>query len=336
MNNYPQRKRHKLFILKILLISIFFITALSAESEQSLLRDIETTYSNDFYQDIFYTSKNLTLIDFEHNSTQKKIKEDFEKFLPRYLSTNDFFKDEDSQESEESDFSLMQSHHKFIIVSKLYLNLLSHQADRKKQKALLEKNLLNFQFLMQNTSRMWQYMFSMSLYTDLYSDLECNSKEIYDVLKRYPPPNRSDVFKKLEDEKQWQIDSAEAVEDTDIEKKEFLTQLNQASKMYINRYFDEMATAIKCESRDELKKFNSYIKKEREENMSFWSKVKFTLGVLKAKFFGNKEEGYSYIADFTGKTMALIAVPRLSDLYLNHITIRQQYENILKSNKEAF
>ena len=329
-------------MLKVILIGVFSSTMLFASSTPDLLNHIYTTYSKKFYEGLFSADRELTLTDFESNSTQSKIKADFEKLLPKYLEIENPFTQEKISKLQEPDLSVYKSHFKdFITVSILYLNL---QTNPKERVALLEKNLINLQSLMQNSKGMMNYILALNLYQKLYSTFKPGSEETYELLKSIPPPDKSIFFEKLEDEREWVLNSIATMNHVDqVDKQSFngegykilMSQVIFVAQADVNRYFDKMVSIIKLESRDELKKFNQYIEEVGQEYTSYWNLAKFMMSTLTTKIytvlFGAKKD-YGFMAEYIGKTLALVAVPKLPGLYLDHIEMIGQYEKLLESS----
>ncbi len=332
-------------MLKIILTSFLLFTTLFAHSTQDFLYDINVTYSDEFYQSILNEKQITTLIGFENNTTQKKIKSDFEKLLPKYLESDNLFTNKQLLMLQDPNYVIPQSHFKdFITVSILYLNLLKYQKKSEKSNAILEKNLINIKSLMQNSNGMINYILSIFLYQKIYTEIKCDSKEIYSLFKKFPPPDKSIFFKKVEyenrevvsfiDENLNSIDEIDKKNYNEVEYNKLMTQIKDSAKKYVNKYFDEMSIAIKLESSDELKKFYRHIEKEENEHLSYWNLPKILLSALKSRvyviLFGSNDD-YGYFADYIGKTLAFVAIPKLDTLYLNHIEMIKQYEELLKS-----
>lgn len=332
-------------MLKILLTIFLLYTTAFAYSTQDFLYDINATYSDKFYENILSEEQTTTLIDFENNSAQKKIKEDFEKLLPKYLESDNLFTNKELSKLQETKYIISQSHFKdFLTVSTLYLNLLNYEKKRQQSNVLLEKNLINLRSLMQNSNDMINYILSIILYKKLYADIKCDSKKTYGLFKKFPPPDKSIFFKKFEYEKQEiislldinlnHIDTVDKKDYNEVEYKKLMTQVSLAAKKYVNKYYNEMAVVIKLESNDEMKRFYKYIEKEENEHLSYWNLPKMILSSLKARvyniLFGGNED-YGYFAYYIGKTLAFVSLPKLDTIYLDHIEMIEQYEILLKT-----
>ena len=126
---------------------------------------------------------------------------------------------------------------------------------------LLKKNLLSLHALIHKKG-MISYIFSLVLYQRLYTHLECHTKEDYLLLQKYPPPDKSFFFVKLEEEKQDILHSYEGLLDkldVDVDKENYeklMTQVSLAAKRYTEDSFKKMTKVLKLESREKYKLFN--------------------------------------------------------------------------------
>ena len=97
-----------------------------------------------------------------------------------------------------------------------------------------------------------------------------------------------------------------------------------------------MVIATTSQSPLEIKNFNNYIQEENDDLLSTWSTIKMLFHTLLAKllqiFIGYNSQ-FDYMAEFMGKTLALIAIPQATDIYGKHIKMEQSYKNLLTSTR---
>lgn len=333
-------------MVKLILAITLLSTLAFASPMLNMLNDINATYSDKFYVNYCQTSKTLTLNDFENNSTQKRIKTDFEKLLPKYLTIEELFSNEEFSKLDKDKFMVFKfEFRKFFTTSIFYLELLKKQKKLNMRNELLEKNLLNLELLMSNSENILNYALSIILYEKLFSSLSCSSKEVYNLLKKFPPQDKSVFFEKIEDERQKELNMTRLLESpskvkhvpgTEQELKKYMAQVHATANRYINKYYDKMIIAIKSESEDNVKAFDKYMDEELEKHVSLWSRIKYMLSVYKAEIFyrlyGTNED-YGYMVDLNGYLVSSTSVPitHFNKLYLKHIDMIQKYHDLLKS-----
>lgn len=334
-------------MLRIMLLSISFSIIIFASPTQNLLYEIKSTYSKDFYKGLYSDNKSLTLANFENNSTQKKIKEDFERLIPKYFKADNLFIQENLKEFNTDDNSLITLNlQKFFVTCTLYIKLLDRQQKTIKSNQLFKKTLSDLNALMRNSTSFANYIISVILYKKFYSNIELNSLYKYAWLKKCPPPDKTIFFEKLKYEEQWVLNSLEnayldkQVDKKDYNEKEFkklMRQVNSTAKHQVKIYFAMMYKALKHESLEEIEKYNKFIETEGKKHMSVWNKIRFFLSTIKVKIFNiifGYNSDYGFMAKYMGKTIALVAVPKLTNLYLEHINILLKYKNLLKICKK--
>ncbi len=327
---------------KKILTSIIFLSVVAfASPAQDFLADINATYSSAFYEKLdIDKNKNIILADAETNSTQKKIKEDFERLLPKYLKVDDLFPKSGSYVDPETiKQHLPIQFRDFFEISILYLNLLSHKQEQGLHDKLLKKNLLNLHAFIHKKGMM-SYIFSLVLYQKLYTHLECHTKEDYLLLQKYPPPDKSFFFVKLEEDKQDILHAYEGLTkldklDVDIDKENYeklMTQVSLATKRYTEDSFKKMAKVLKLESREKYKLFNQEIQEASKKDLNKWAIVKITLCSLKIRLYDKLhiEHDYECLADYIGEMLGQVAMPRTGAIYFDHIDMLQDYNKKLK------
>jgi hypothetical protein len=323
-----------------ILTSIILLSVITfASPAQDLLADINATYSSAFYEKLdIHRNTSLTLADSETNSTQKKVKEDFERLLPEYLKTDNLFSK--VYDIDDTSLGVLSSRYReFFEVSILYLNFLSSQKEQGLHDRLLEKNLLNLHALT-HLKGMSNYILSLVLYKKLYTDIECCSTGDYLLLQKYPPPDKTFFFVKLEEEKEQILHSYEGLAkldelDIDVNKKNYkkmMTQVSLAAKRYTEDSFKKMAKVLKLESQEKFKQFNQKIEEQSKKDLNNWTITKTTLCYLKIKFYNalHIEHNYGCIADFMGKMLGQVAMPRTGAIYFDYIDMLQDYNKKLK------
>ena len=327
---------------KILASIIFLSVVTFASPAQDFLADINATYSNAFYEKLdIDKNKNITLANADNNSTQKKIKEDFERLLPKYLKVDDLFPESGSYADPKTIKKYLPIQFKdFFEISILYLNLLSHKQEQGLHDKLLKKNLLSLHAFIHKKG-MISYLFSLILYQRLYAHLECHTKEDYLLLQKYPPPDKSFFFIKFEEEKQriLHLDpdlSSLKKAYKKIGKEDYQKVVNQteiATKKYVKANFADMISILKLESLEKYEKYNEKIKKNMDKDLeSLSTKIKIVLCLLKIELFAkwHIEQDYDCVADFAGKRLGWVAMPRTGFIYFEHIDILQDYNKKLK------
>ena len=78
------------------------------------------------------------------------------------------------------------------------------------------------------------------------------------------------------------------------------------------------------------------MKEEKDTHVSFENKIMFSLSVAKIKvknFLGLKNDTYGYMSEFTGKTTALISVPKVGAISLSFVKLVEQNKKLLKELK---
>ncbi len=322
----------------IVIIAIYVVTV----NAQDFLHEVNATYTSASYKKLLYTNKNLTLNRFESNSTQQKIKTDFEVLLPQYLDSKSLFSKERFAMLEEPDFSISQLRFlDFMTVSRAYLALLEEQKEWEKRDALLEKNLADLEALMRNSKGMVNYILSLANYKKIYVAFS-KSKQSCALIQKYSLPEEDIFFQRFNHERAWllrqidTLDHIDEIDEDDFDEKayqQFMTQAKQSSKKYVNHYFDAIIAGIKTQSRDELKEVYKTMDIEQKSLMSQWNMARFILSGVKARIiyhiFGSIDD-YGFMTDFIGKTIALVAIPKVGDTYIEHIELMNQYEALVK------
>jgi len=322
-----------------MLKKLFFVIAITVNilaSDKKLIEDINTIYAEDFYNNFSnYTS--LPLNDFENNTTQKKIKEDFEKILPRYLNNKSIFT-KSSLEKQEKDKVEKYKIRMFISISLSYIKYLNSRDDYQLSQRIMKRNLINLNALMVNSKNMMNYLIALGTYSKIFSNYGTPSLEMVELFKKYPPPNKSIYFEKLEAEKLYLIQTIDDMNNVDkvnmedyetSDYKKLMTKVRASAKSDINKYFSKMLLAT---SQSKVDDFNKYIKIEGDKLMSTWNQIKFLFHTILSKilqiFIGYNSQ-HDYVAVYMGEILAIVAVPRLADIYGEHIKMEQAYKRLL-------
>lgn len=327
-----------------MLKKLFLVIAITVNiiaSEKELIKDINTIYAKDFYNNFSnYTS--LPLNNFENNATQKKIKEDFEKILPRYLNNKSIFT-KSSLKKLKKDKVENYKIRMFISVSLSYIKYLDSRDDYQLSQRIMKENLINLNNLMINSENMMDYLIALGAYSKIFSNYADPSLEMVALFKKYPPPHKSIYFNKIEAEKMYllkMIDGMNNVDEINMEDydtsdyKKLMIKVRASAKSDINKYFSKMLLAT---SQSKIDDFNKYIKIEGDKVMSTWNQIKFIFHSILSKilqiFIGYNSQ-HDYVAAYKGKILAIVAVPRLVDIYGEHIKMEQAYETLLSKQHD--
>jgi len=327
-----------------MLKKLFLVIAITVNiiaSEKELIKDINTVYAEDFYNKFSnYTS--LPLNNFENNATQKKIKEDFEKILPRYLNNKSIFS-KSSLKKLKIDKVENYKIRTFISVSLSYIKYLDSRDNYQLSLKIMRQNLINLNDLMINSKNMIDYLIALGTYSKIFSNYHNPSLEIVELFKKHPPANKSIYFKKVEAEKMYllkMIDDMNNVDEINMEDydtsdyKKLMIKVRDSAKSDINKYFSKILLAT---NQSKIDDFNKYIKVEGDKLMSTWNQVKFMFHSILSKilqiFIGYNSQ-HDYVAIYMGKILAIVAVPRLVDVYGAHIRMEQTYETLLSKQHD--
>jgi hypothetical protein len=150
-------------------------------------------------------------------------------------------------------------------------------------------------------------------------------------------------FIAIEVEKKFVLDASrlsffkESTEES-IGYNKFMDAVYKSLESHVNLYFLKMTDALKVSIKDNNKKavddFLKYIKNEKEQHLRFINKIHFILSaaVIKIKnFLGLGGSDNSYIAIYTGKTTALVAVPLIKSTYLDYVDFIEKNKYLLKT-----
>ena len=115
-----------------------------------------------------------------------------------------------------------------------------------------------------------------------------------------------------------------------------MTEVYDVLEENLNVYFRKMViainTTIKEKSERAINQFNIYIKEEKEIHMSFSNETMFALSTGKIKiknFLGLENKTYGYMSKFTGKTIALIAIPKVGSTPLEFVKLVEKNKKLL-------
>jgi len=323
----------KLFLVMLITINL-------NASQKEFFESINTIYADDFYNKISnYTS--LPLNSYENNTTQKKIKEDFEKNLPIYLSNKNLFT-KSSLERLEKDEVKKYKIWMFVSISLSYIKYLEAKNNHQLSKEIMERNLINLHDLMINSNGMIDYVLALATYSKLFSNYNNPSLEMVSILKRYPPPNKSIYLQKIEADKMRMFKMIDEMDNVGEENmadyatsdyKKLMSKVRSCAKSQLGRYFSKYTIATTSESKLEIEKYNKYIKAQSNSLLSIWSKIKLLIHTILAKilhiFIGYNSQ-YDYMAEYIGEILAVTAVPQARNIYSDHIKMTQEYKDLLK------
>ncbi len=122
-----------------------------------------------------------------------------------------------------------------------------------------------------------------------------------------------------------------------LEYKKLITEVYKNLEDNINLYFSKMMIAIKILMKEKkskaLDKFSKYMSQEKEDHMSFKNKVMFGIVgfIVKIKnMIGIGNESYGFMSKFMGKTLALVAMPKINSTYLEYAELIEKNKKLLK------
>jgi len=318
-------------IQKLLLIITLALNS-SSLPPQELIKNITTIYNHPFYKKI------SSLKAFETPISQPKIKEDLEKIVPSYLQTKELFSKSTLTQLKKENISLFGLS-TFLTISFNYANYLYSTTQEKIALKLIEQNLINLQNLMKNAPTILEYTLALSIYSNLFSNYQPFSKAL-PLFKKYPPPNPSLYFKRLEAEREElfkTIDNLENIKsspkNSSTTHKLFIKKVKETTKAELERYFYKMHLAT---SKEERLKFQDYLKREEEKLFSKSTQIKVAIHTFFANilsYFIGYNSQFDYLATYQGKILALIMLPHnLTTLYEEHQKMIQKYYNFLNQS----
>ena len=155
---------------------------------KEVLQNINSTYTNKFYDKLANLSS-LSLDNYENNGTQKKVKEDFEKILPLYLSTQDIFTKTGLEELEKDEIKKYKVS-MFVSVSLGYIKYLESENRHELSADIMTKILIDINDLMINSNNMVDYLIALTVYSKIFANYTAPSVQMLSIFKKYTPASK--------------------------------------------------------------------------------------------------------------------------------------------------
>ncbi len=309
---------------KIIYVFIFIVQTLVA-SNYNFFIDLNQTVSSDFYEN---EREVLTLEKFETNSTQLKIKNDFEKLLPNYLTSTKI-----TLFYEFDKLQMIVAIHRLFKISSLYVNLTKDQN-------IFEKNLKDLNDITKNSKDFDSYNMAIHTYVEYYKNTNIKQKKFKTILQSNPPPSSKIYIEKFE--KKWNslindilIKAIETKPNTKDKLKAYEIYI-KTLRYYLNYYKNSYIETIKKNSPNEVEKWYKNITEEFEKLDSFLSRLKVFISTIysyiKYSLFNTIDKD-TYQLEFTCKRIAILMIrlhanPRSP--YFEHEKILAKYKELIK------
>lgn len=308
---------------KIIYVFILMVQTLTASN--NFFIDLNQTISGNFYEQGI---KALTLEKFETNTTQLKIKNDFEKLLPNYLTSTKItlFHDFDK-------LQMMIAIRRLFKMSSLYVNLT-------KEQNIFEKNLKDLNNIVKNSKDFDSYTVAINTYLKYYNNTNVKQKEFKTILESNPPPSSEIYFEKFE--KRWTDITKQTLENLNKREPKTRDELKaheiytKTLSYYCNYYKNSYIESIKKKSPKEVEKWDNNITKEYEKLDGFLSRLKAFISAIysyvKYSLF-NIIDKDTYQLKFTCKRIAILTIRLHANIhspYFQHEKILVKYKELIK------
>ncbi len=295
---------------------------------------------------LIYTIKSFDNV--ENNTSQKALKESFEKLIPDYLEIEELF----SKEACKTDVSSNQAlpYSDFFRLLQLYTDYLKENAPKDEYYELVEKSLGNFHALMQNSDNLIDYMISLSHMHQLLMSLNC-SDEVREMVAKYPPQNPELLFEKLELEKErtltlWREKGMDKDNVTGYSK-ERLEKLNEEVTVEFEKILNKMSklerVAIEDASSESLTRYKSYAKKltDLSRHNGIWENLKYkgSVYIMRAlDFLGIESDFRGTTTDRIVALLSAMMLPHTAEMnsksYQQHKELVERYDVLLNGCEE--
>jgi len=290
---------------------------------------------------LIYTIKSFDNV--ENNTSQRALKESFEKLIPNYLENEGLFSKEACKTDASSNIALPYSD--FFRLLQLYTDYLKENAPKDEYYALVSKSLGNFHALMANSDNLIDYMITLNYMDQLLMSLNC-SDEIKEIVKKYPLQSPELLFEKLELEKErtltlWRERGMDK-DNMTAYSKERLEKLNEEVSVEFEKILNKMSKleriAIEDGSDESLTRYKSYAKKvtDLSRHNGLWENLKYKGSVYLMKtldFLGFESEFRGTTTDRIVAILSTMMVPNMIDIdsksYQQHKELVERYERLL-------
>jgi len=328
---------------KIIIAMILLSSSLFATENELLFPKIKTFFKDASASSIqVYTFKSFDNV--ENNTSQRALKESFEKLLPDYLENEELFSKEACKTDASSNIALPYSD--FFRLLQLYTDYLKEHAPKDEYYELVNKNLGNFHALMQNSDNLIDYMISLNYMQQLLISLNC-SDEVREIVKKYPLQNPELLFEKLELEKErtltmWREDGIKKDNLTAYTQERAEKLSNEVSVEFekiLNKMSKLEKVAIEDGSAESLTRYKTYVKKvtDLSRHNGTWETVKYKGSVYLMRaldFLGFESDFRGTTIDRVVALLSAMMVPNMVDIniksYQQHKELIEQYELLLK------
>jgi hypothetical protein len=329
---------------KIIVVMILIPLSLFAKSNEHLLSDIKIFFKN---SPVAYRLKAFDNV--ENNSSQKALKESFEKLLPKYLESEELFSKEACQTDASSNIALPYSD--FFRLLQLYTDYLKENASKDEYLELLDKSLGNFHTLMANSDNLIDYMISLNHMHQLLMSLHC-SDEVIARVKKYPPQNPELLFEKLELDKErtlalWREKGMS--EGEKMYNPEMLKRIHKEVSMDFEKILTQMSklerVAIEDGTIESLTRYKNYVKTvtDLSRHNGIWENLKYKGSVYLMRaldFLGIESDFRGTTTDRVVALLLAIMVPNRVDMdrksYEQHRALVEQYERLLEGCPQKY
>ena len=326
----------------VILVILSPVITLYAANIPDILNDINTTFSKSSFKQLSDINEvgSLTIDDIENNVTLKQAVLDYEQLLPRYLQESTLFK-----KSFFEGYITIYHYRKFMYASLLHLKMLDKNDEVHLMNMVLNKNFHNLDAFIESTNSLLDYAFAITTYQVIFELLEKsdNRTEVCQSLLKNAPPSTEHFYNMYAIEKRKSFILAELTLLNSDELKsnsanfaKLMKGVVKQYKHYYNQYMNRYLNASRSGSSRAIKKYRTYITEERRSLTSFSHKLKFTYESLKLKslaFFG-LDVNIDNLADYMGKIIALVGVPKFTFELADHEKMIKKYKELIISCKK--
>ena len=335
-----------MFLRLTIFLIIIMVSHIHALTVHPLLNDINTSFNKTAFSELkeFNKINTIKVSNFDNNSTLEQALRSYKILLPDYLNESTLFNKESFEGIGDKYYEISSRYHyiEFFNTSILHLKILSKDNNYILIKKIVSTHINNLNALMINSVTMLDYIIALSLYKKLYTAISENRRDsdIYNVLKQNPPPSSDIYYQKIEFEKNstYKMSEKSLLNQDDFKElgdgyKQLMTTVLKRFKFYYDSYMKKYIISVKSESQKEIDIFKQFMEKEEKDHISFFSRMFFVYEGIKVKLLNRYgyEVDYSGMADFMGKTLALVAYPKFGSTLKDHKHLIKQYEKCLSN-----
>ena len=313
--------------MKKILFILLLTTSLFSSALEEFYKDVNNTYSKSIYKSKGCKKSNRSFLNFETNSTQREMKDDFEKLLPYYISTENIFP---SQE-------IITYFISYFEASTLYIEYLQNIGEHTQAKELMEKNLLNARHLSDKINDSASYMYLLFIYENIY-EARFKQEYILKLYKKYPPISSKYFFIMLHNDNKALSKLSLNQEKVNINEQEYMNYYSKQYMKYIDENIKTLKITLESSSKLELEKYKQELDKETKSliNISLWENIKLAINSFLSKIF-SIFVGFNifseYVADYYARVFSNMLYSQSTALYEKHLKILNNYKKITTSKQ---